>query len=70
MAQRYEDGGDLPYRILYNRPGTVARSQELRFSDAGLARDEIEKLIRRGHSVDYAEWDHVGRCYITKDAYN
>lgn len=70
MAQRYEDGGDLPYRILYNKPGTVARSQELRFSDAGLAQTEIQKLIRRGHSVDYAEWDHIGKRYNTKEQFN
>lgn len=70
MTQRYEDGGDLPYRILYNKTGTVSRSQELRFSRPELAREEARKLIGRGHSVDYSEWDFIGKEYITKGAYN
>lgn len=60
----------MPYRVLYNRTGTVTRSQELRFSRPELAHAEVEKLIGRGHSVDYAEWDFIGKRYITKEAFN
>lgn len=68
MARRYEDGGNLPYRVTYYARGHGTR--ELRFSQSGLARDEVTKLTRRGYSVNYDEWDFIGKRYITKDAYS
>lgn len=68
MAQRYTDGAELPYRITY-RLGSKS-TQELRFSTPDLAREEVEKLIRRGHSVNYDLWDPAGQRYITQHRYN
>ena len=70
MVQRhYPDGGNLPYRVIYSGNGRI-RSREVRFSRPDTALREIEKLTRRGHVVDYSEWDYVGKRYVTKDRYS
>lgn len=69
MAQIYLDGADLPYRVVYSVKGRSS-SQEVRFSEPVPAHQEVQKLVQRGHTVNFDVWSPASKCYITKDRYN
>lgn len=68
MAQKYSDGADLPFRVVYKTEGRS--SQEVRFSDPTPAKQEVEKLVRRGNSVNFDVWSHERKQYITQERFN